>query len=225
VTRNHGQSMVRLPGPPSDAWDVQLASRPHTVLPDVVVHKVRRGETLSRIARKYGVSISDIKSLPENRRLSSKLKIGQRITVPLQSPVVVPATYEQAPKKVESAAPANGSAAKEDSRASFDQQIHYTVHRGESLGKIARRLGISVDEICRQNNIRNRNHVYPGQRLTITVPGGSMTASDRKTYTVQRGDTINSIARRHGQQPQNLMDWNNLRSSRIYPGQELIISN
>ncbi len=111
----------------------------------------------------------------------------------------------------------------------LSHEIIYKVHRGESLGQIARQLGISPSEICRQNGIKNANKIYPGQKLKITVPGGPLANETREsarkqTYTVQRGDTIYSISRKTGEQASNLMKWNRLRSSKIYPGQELIIS-
>lgn len=233
VTLGHGKNMVRLPGAPKESWDIQLASRPRTVLPELAVHKVRKGETLTTISRKYGVSVSDIKGLPENRRLSSKLKVGQKVTVPLQSPAAATAYNEPSAKSVSSTETITqaSTTSAADQAAVLDHSIVYTVHRGESLGQIARQLGISVDEICRQNRIYNRNKVYPGQRLKITIPGGPLTPNNRQeaakkqTYTVQRGDTIASIARRHGQAPENLVSWNKLRSSTIYPGQKLIISS
>ena len=233
VTPNHGKHLVRLPGPAKDEWSVQLASLPRTVLPDVTEHKVRKGETLAKIARKYGVSVSDIRALPENRRLSNKLKVGQRVTIPLQTHMASASTDKPANQLAVNTSDSSKktvSNAAAEKPAVLDHTIRYRVNRGESLGEISRRLGVSVDEICRQNNIKNRNKVYPGQRLKITIPGGPLSSGDsrdavrKQTYTVQRGDTIASIARRHGREPRDLMSINRLRSTRIYPGQELIIS-
>ena len=230
VTPGRHKSLVRLPREPKDNWSSQLASMPRTVLPEVAVHKVRKGETLSKIANKYGVDVADIKSLPENRRLSNKLKVGQTITVPLRSQ---PATGTRVASNEQPATPTGAavtSAEQSNETAVLSHEIIYKVHRGESLGQIARQLGISPSEICRQNNIANPNKIFPGQRLRITVPGGPLVtekrnATRKETYTVQRGDTIYSIARRTGQDASNLLNWNKLRSSsKIYPGQELIIS-
>ena len=228
VTPNNRKSMVRLPSAPSENWELQLASLPKTIVPEFAVHKVRKGETLAKIAKKYGVSVADIKALPENKRLSNKLKVGQRITVPLQSSPETVTTLASTENVGASANPASARVASSDN-AVLSHEIIYTVHRGESLGQIARQLGLSPSEICGQNGIKNPNKIYPGQKLKITIPGGPLASDTRdtakkQTYTVQRGDTIYSIARKTGEDASNLMKWNRLRSSKIYPGQELIIS-
>ena len=223
VTPGNGKYMVRLPGPPKERWDAQLASRPQTVLPQVAVHEVRRGETLKTISRKYGVSVADIKAVPENRGLSKKLKAGQQVIVPLQTPAL---PVVQNPETV----PAQSRPVDPKPQVSLDHTINYTVHRGESLGNVSRQLGVSVDEICRQNRIKDPDRVFPGQRLKIVITGGPLPKDEAQdtgkpqTYTVQPGDTLVSIARKHGQEPEDLMKLNKLRSNTVYPGQELIIS-
>ncbi len=229
VTPGKRKTMVRLPSKPRDNWDAQLASLPRIVLPEVAVHKVKKGETLTTIARKYGISVADIKALPENRKLSNKLKSGQRITIPLQQRTSSAGADQMATTEKVSLAAETKPAPKPDT-AVLNHEIIYTVHRGESLGGISRQLGIDPREICRQNGIKNPHKIYPGQKLKIKVPGGPLESSAKNaekkaTYTVQPGDTIYSIARRTGQEADKLLNWNKLQSSsKIYPGQELIIS-
>jgi LysM repeat protein len=103
------------------------------------------------------------------------------------------------------------------------------VHRGESLGRIATQLGVSVDQICRENNISDRNEIHPGQKLHVTVKGqpsyASKTSGDKKYHTVQSGDTVWSIAQQYGVNLSEIIGWNRLsRAGRIYPGQRLIVS-
>jgi membrane-bound lytic murein transglycosylase D len=229
VTPGKRKTLIRLPGKPRDGWEAQIASMPRTVLPEIAVHKVRKGETLKTIARKYGVSVDDIRSLAQNRRLSNKLKAGQTITIPLQITPNAPPTQVASAQQVPLTADAKTAATKPES-AVLSHEIIYTVHRGESIGQIARQLGIDPAEICRQNVIKNPSKIYPGQKLKITVQGGPLDvarqgAVKKDTYTVQPGDTIYSIARKTGLDAEQLLDWNKLHpSSKIYPGQELIIS-
>ncbi len=229
VTPGNRKTMVRLPSRPKDNWEAQLVSLPRIVLPEVTVHKVKKGETLTTIARKYGISVDDIKALPENRKLSNKLKSGKQITIPLQQRTPSAMTNQIATTEKASLATETKTPPKPET-AVLNHQIIYTVHRGESLGEIARQLGIDPQEICRQNGINNPNKIFPGQKLKVDVQGGPLESGTRNTvkkdtYTVQRGDTIYSIARKTGQDADKLLDWNKLHSSsRIYPGQELIIS-
>lgn len=100
--------------------------------PERVVYKVRRGDNLTEIGRKYGVSVSSLKSW--NNLRSSKIRVGQRLTIhPGQS----------APN-----------------------YTVYKVRRGDSLGKIAKRNGTTVSKLKSWNNLR-RNTIVPGQRIKI----------------------------------------------------------
>ncbi|GEM_PF-1848430 len=64
----------------------------------------------------------------------------------------------------------------------------YTVASGDSLWSIARGLDINVQELARINNIKNQNHLYIGQKLILP------SRNQKKIYTVQRGDSLWSIA-------------------------------
>jgi membrane-bound lytic murein transglycosylase D len=100
--------------------------------PERVVHKVRSGDNLTEIGRKYGVSVSSIKSW--NKLSGSKIRVGQRLTIhPGQS----------APN-----------------------YTVYKVRSGDSLGKIASRNGTTVSKLKSWNSLR-RNTIVPGQRLKI----------------------------------------------------------
>lgn len=215
--------MIRLPSAPDKAFDVRLAAMPITEVQPTTVHRVRRGETLSHIAKRYGTTVRAIRSLPENRHIKpTRLQIGQRVIVPVPSTSYAERRGSGSKKieKDETAAP--------QTTASGGHQITYTVSRGETLGRIGRQLGVSVSQICRENNIRNPNRVYPGQRLKITVAGKPSYASElsgeKRIYTVQPGDTVWDIANKYGQDTSQILAWNQLnRRSKIYPGQKLIV--
>jgi LysM repeat protein len=101
--------------------------------------------------------------------------------------------------------------------------IQYEVAPGDTVGGIARRYGVSADDIVRWNNLRNANALSVGQRLTIRTrsAGGERR---RSTYTVRSGDTGGAIARRFNVTLRELQRWNpraNLDRLRI--GQELTV--
>jgi membrane-bound lytic murein transglycosylase D len=235
VVPDRGQPMmVRLPGAASESFEVELATVPKTIIAPTSSHRVRKGDTLNKIAAKYGTSTAAIMALPENKRVKARsLRVGQEIVIP-----VAQVQYAES-KPVEKTAEPE---AKLETAVltTQDSRVTYTVHRGETLGKVARQLGVSVDQICRENGISNPNKIEPGQKLTITVKGEPQYVEktpvrstknlradkgDQEYYTVRRGDTVWSIAQRHGLDTNTILKLNRLnRSSKIYPGQRLIVS-
>ncbi|QXD16811.1 LysM peptidoglycan-binding domain-containing protein [Rhodocaloribacter litoris] len=97
------------------------------------------------------------------------------------------------------------------------EKITYRVRSGDTLSEIAARYGVSIRQLQQWNDLRG-TRIRTGQRLTI-YPGGSGPV----THRVQRGDTLDEIARRYGVSISDLKQWNNLRGSTIYPGQELTV--
>jgi LysM repeat protein len=105
----------------------------------------------------------------------------------------------------------------------------YTVQVGDTMFSIAQRFHTTVEAIAQANDIYNPWFIYVGQRLVIPVAGGEGTpqsavppSAGQKTYTVQPGDTLYSIALRFDTTVQALIALNNLSSlGLIYPGQIL----
>lgn len=102
----------------------------------------------------------------------------------------------------------------------------HVVSRGENLSSIAARYGTTVQAIVTANGLANPSLIYAGQRLAIPGSGSSAGAgASGTTYTVRRGDTLSSIAQRHGTTVTALVRANGLANpSYIYPGQRLVIS-
>ena len=107
----------------------------------------------------------------------------------------------------------------------YAQGKTHVVKRGETLTSIARQYGTTVQALVKANGLRNANHIYVGQKLAIgtqSSPPKSGTSSG--TYTVRRGDTLFSIARRHGTTVAKLRQANQLANANvIYVGQRLKI--
>ncbi len=113
----------------------------------------------------------------------------------------------------------------------------YRVRQGDTLEKIARRNGTTVKRICQLNGISQNKVLHPGDRLKVSGSaknsGNSSQASTSKnsqsssatTYTVRRGDTLYSIAKRNGTTVNRLCQLNGIsQKSKLRVGQKLKVS-
>ena len=167
---------------PAETDSLRPAGRATTV-------QARRGDTLQKIASRHGVSVADLKRW--NPILKTRvLYRGDRLTV-----------YSKT-------APA-------------PESTTYRVRRGDTLSTIAQRYGVRVRDLMRWNNLRSANRLSVGQRLEIR--GGSASGEPRLTYTVQKGNSLQSIAQVFEVRYRSIMSWNDLRTSRLRVGQKLDI--
>ncbi len=108
-------------------------------------HRVRRGETLSTIARRYKASVS---TLRRYNRLKNRnmIRIGQVLKIP-----------------------GGGAAAptKTSSRSKKSSTHVHRVRNGQTLAQIARHYGSSIERIRKANGLRDANHIRAGQALRI----------------------------------------------------------
>jgi lysozyme len=94
----------------------------------------------------------------------------------------------------------------------------YTVKKGDSLWKIAQKYKTTVDELVKLNGIKNRDLIYPGQKLRIS--GNTAKQSSTKVYMVKKGDTLSGIAKKHGTTVNKLVKLNKIKNKNlIFPGQ------
>ncbi|UCE02179.1 MAG: LysM peptidoglycan-binding domain-containing protein [Candidatus Latescibacterota bacterium] len=198
--------------PPGDAYEVKVpkglgeittAKLAKVPAEDRVAwrrHRVRRGESLSTIARRYGTSVTAIKQANKLRR--NLIHSGTFLLIP----VVSNAPSARAQKYIDHAAKTTPSG-----------RSTYRVRRGDTLGKIARRHGVSVNQIMAWNG-KSNTRITVGERLTLY---GAKPSSI--TYVVRRGDTLSKIGKRHRVSVRQLMRWNKKRNTRIRVGERLRI--
>ncbi len=116
-------------------------------------YTVRRGDTLSSIARRHGVSTKDLARW-NGLKTKSRLKAGQRLTLQTRS----------VSSKQRVAKTSKGS-------SKSVQKISYKVKKGDTLSSISRRYNVSVNQIKRWNG--SSHHIQPGQGLVLFVAGNS----------------------------------------------------
>ncbi|NRF33114.1 LysM peptidoglycan-binding domain-containing protein [Vibrio coralliilyticus] len=163
-----------------------------------IKHTVKRGESLSVIAKKYGTTTKAI--MQANKLKSSGLAIGQVLTIPgSKGAIPVPKVTNPVETKT----------------------ITHVVQSGEYLGKIAARYKVSVATIKRENKLRS-DTLKLGQKLKITV---SMKDQPLRKHKVKRGEFLGKIASQYDVSVSAIRKANNLRSDELAIGQVLIIPN
>jgi len=203
----------------------KLKKKKNKVQRKFIVYKVKKGDSLIKIAKKFGVKVSDIKKL--NRLKGSRIYVGQTLKI-----LIVSKEERRIVK----------SDLKKSERKSF---ITYRVKRGDTLIKIARRFKVSLKDLKKINNLKS-NKLYVGQKLKIPIRAGRIYKSERRKpvrryisgkrvvlervrkkvylrYKVRRGDTLIKIARKFRTSVREIKRVNRLRNNRIYAGQILRI--
>lgn len=168
-------------------------------------YRVRNGDNLWLIARKYGVSVNSIKRT--NRLRSNMIKPGQKLKIKKTVSYGNPSSKKYTASKSKKVNTKN----KKSSR-----QV-YTVRKGETIGEIAENFGIGLSVLKRHNGLRSSN-IRAGQKLKIP-PGSKKTIN----YNIKNGDTLSDIADRYRVSVTELKKWNNLRTTKLTAGNNLKI--
>jgi LysM repeat protein len=109
----------------------------------------------------------------------------------------------------------------------YAQNRVHIVQRGENLTRIAAYYGTSVQAIMNANGLSNPNFIWVGQRLIIPGGGGGYSppsSGGGSVHVVRYGETLSSIAYRHGTTASAIASANGLRNPNyIYAGQRLTI--
>jgi membrane-bound lytic murein transglycosylase D len=197
-------------------------------------HTVRSGESLGLIARKYNVTVNQIKQW--NNLKGTMIHPGQQLIImPSVNYAHVPSSTPTASKPAPTETKENIAPATETTPATEATTYHY-VRSGENLAMIAGKYGCTVDDLKSWNNLKN-NTIYPKQKLKVSgeatlakaeTPVSAQNDSETRPkvvyYTVKRGDTLWDIANQYkGVSVDDLKKWNNLGTSKLQVGQKLKI--
>lgn len=162
-------------------------------------HRVRRGDSLYRIAKRYGTSVGTLKRL---NGLSSRSIIypGKKIKLP-----------------------GSGGGRSQASASVNPNAKTYKVRRGDSLWTIAKKFGTSISNLKRINNLYSTK-LRVGQVLRLSSNGASK--GKAKTYYVKRGDNLTEIARKYRVSLSSLLKANGLSTrSVLHVGKRIRIPN
>lgn len=213
-------------------------------------HKVRRGDSLSEISDKYGISMSDLKKW--NRLRSNKAPLGRSLKIYVNDNTAVASTNKTSPKDNDSTAIASASNKiyKEEKVVSYKDVVkYYRVKSGDNLGEISNKYGVSVSEIKKWNKLKSNNialganlKIVKNERVVTTVRKEvradkietAVAANDNTTeentqtsdfYEVQKGDNLFSIAKKFNVSIEDLKKWNKLEDLNVQLGSKLALAN
>ena len=204
--------------------------------------KIKREMTFKQVSELFDVPVSQVEFLNPIYKLNiipfneekahflrlPKDKIG--VFVSNEDAIYAYIDYEKnGPEKIEEAV-AEVTPEKEivyEETKVKSKVAYHTVKKGESLGLIADKYDVSINDIKNWNNLKSSRIDY-GDKLKIYEVGNSSSKSSSKssnsTYVVRRGDSLSTIASRYnGVSVSDIKEWNNIKGSTIKPGMKLKI--
>jgi membrane-bound lytic murein transglycosylase D len=251
-TSRNGETVVRIPvGRGTDALaalSLSVTTQPKILQAEYTFYRIRRGDTLSTVARRHHTTVSQLRRLNglSNR---SMLRVGRSVKVPDNGGDGIQLVTEEDTRSPSSSAAVPAVETR-------DVQFH-TVRRGENLTGIAQRYGLSVSDLLRLNGLSNRSILRRGQKLRIhEAPEKSVQATKAKRgnlalgqfgggkskavvgkakvvageqaalkrHVVRRGETLYDVSKRYGVSLTQLAKVNRLKiNHRTMAGERLII--
>ncbi|MFC2123315.1 LysM peptidoglycan-binding domain-containing protein [Bacteroidota bacterium] len=166
-----------------------------------LIHRVDQNETIYGLAKRYGVSSSDI--LNRNPEAKKGLSIGEKLEIPLRN-------YNPDRKS---------------------EYINHTVKLSETLYSISRQYGVSVGDLTKWNDLESNEIsvgqvlvIRKGSTGVISMVSKEIDQSGRKiVHIVRSGETLFSIANKYDISLNDIRVWNSLDNNNVGIGQELIV--
>lgn len=184
-----------------------------------ITHVVQSGETLFRIALRYGLTTNEL-ATANNINDPTRILAGQTLIIPGDDIEVIDIESEVVENPLIAATP-----------------LIHVVQRGETLGEIARVYDITIDQILEANNIPNINRINAGQELQIWTANSALLTEPEAAaveaeptpipdivHTVKPGEYLAEIAKNYGVSWELIAQANNITDpNRIEEGVELRI--
>ena len=245
---NRSSYTINIPRSSSASAERNLARLHSTVSTGFKSHKIKQGETLSTICKKYDINKTTL--LKVNNLRSAKLVTGRNLRIPYST-----VTYQLLPKGTS------------DALAAYKESlILHQIKPGETISKIAFKYNVPPGMIVQWNGLESVHRIRAGQQLALYINRGGdhyskndsrpvvtkkktsprqarksdkiavLSAEKKKThilnssnpyrwYQVQNGDSLWTISRKFKISTAEIKKWNNLKSNLIHPGKTLKLKN
>ena len=173
-----------------------------------IYHRIRRGETLNSIAKRYNVTIISLKDW--NDLSGTKIYAGRNLKI----------YTDKSPSYYSS----------NDETTTKNSLYRYKVKRGDTISGLAEKFGVPTAKIREWNNISG-NKLIAGKSIKIYTNGNTSSLGDNTTKTssnvvyhkIKSGESISQIAELYRVSSSNIRRWNGLRSNKIIAGRTLKI--
>jgi membrane-bound lytic murein transglycosylase D len=183
------------------------------------LHKVRRGETLGAISKKYGVAMSDIKRW--NKLKSNSVPLGRSLKIVTSETVVVQAPMPKVTKSATTAVASVDSVKSKAVNAVKDKSDYYVVEKGDDLSSIAAKHNVTVEDLKKWNNLDDDTINYGNKLKLANAEAEDKTEITFVQHTIEKGDNLSAIARKYSVSVEDLKEWNHLEDTTIKLGQVL----
>ncbi len=170
---------------------------------------------LTQVAEMAGISLSTLKTFNAGVKTSTVGKNQRYVMVPKKHADQLKASL--ASGEIAAVQPRLVA----DNRSTAGGSKSYRVRSGDTLSSIASRLGVSAKDLQSWNGIRGAN-IKVGQTLNVKNGAQSLAKNDSITYKVRKGDSLSSIAKRHGVNIKDVLRWND-DTDDLKPGDQLTL--
>ncbi len=197
-----------------------------------VSYRVKNDDSLLGIADLFNTRVSDIRNW-NNIPYTTTIRVGQ--TLNLYVPEEMKDYYSSLDKTTETVTDNRIVNSKNNQTSKNSGLVYHKIRRGETLGLIAAKYGVSVNQLRDWNNISG-NKILSGTNLRIYPDGTSNTVAVNETkntvsknniykYKVKKGDNLSEISEKFGVSVNQIKKWNNISSNNIAAGKTLKIYN
>src|SRR4030066_939037 len=193
-------------------------------------YKVKKGDSLYKISKKFGISMDEIKI--RNEITSSRSEPGTKFSIPTKNKN----------QKSETALQSSITTPGKDAPATISEEAtcYHVVEKGDTLLTISQKYFVSVRNLREFNHLRSTK-IKPGQRLLLreikpdeqpTKYDGVISETKEKKensnvkagfHMVRKGDTVSSISKKYSISVSEIRELNDLKSRKLKPGQQLLV--
>jgi membrane-bound lytic murein transglycosylase D len=224
---NRDQYEVKIPQATAEIAMKNLSRLHSIVTTGYKNHKIKKGDTLSSIAKRYNINKTTL--LKVNDLHNGKLAYGRSLKIPYNT-----IAYQLIPEGSSQAV-----------AAYKNNLILHRIQSGDSISKISKKYNVPPEMIVGWNGLKNVHSIRAGQQLALYIDYGdarkteenfaevaSVTADKKKSkisisdttyewYNVQNGDTLWTISKKYSTSTADIKKLNNLKSNLIHPGSQL----
>jgi membrane-bound lytic murein transglycosylase D len=183
-------------------------------------HRIRKGETLSRIARRFQTSVELLQQV--NNIHDQWIHTGDNLIIPIASQSLTHYLSTNKHRLTLQRTPRRGI------------QLQHVVKRGDTFWGLSRKYQVKVSQLTTWNGMASKDALMPGQRLVIWTHNSRLAGTRFDTlphnatrqqvhYRVRKGDSLARIAKKFRVTVAKLRSWNSLQGKYLQPGQRLTL--